>query len=106
MIQRFVALSTTGTFYSWNNLLHISSCFKTSYFCLRVDFHCRVIFTCVYTHVKMREVERGSPFTLTRDLVHIASLVFANVNLTHVQRKNYAIVEIHPYGRYWVVFQR
>ena len=32
----------------------------------------------------MREVERGSPFTFTRDLVHIASLVFANVNLTHV----------------------
>ena len=84
MIQRFVGLSTTDTFYSWNNLLHISSCFKTSYFCLRVDFHCRVIFTCVYTHVKMREVERGSPFTLTRDLVHIASLVFANVNLTPV----------------------
>ena len=32
----------------------------------------------------MREVERDSPFTFTRDLVRIASLVFANVNITHI----------------------
>ena len=56
---------------------------KPRMFCLRVDFHCRVIFTCVHVHVKMREVERDSPFTFTRDLLHIASLLLANVNVTH-----------------------
>ena len=33
----------------------------------------------------MRKVEQGSPFTFTRDLLHIAFLLFANVNLTRVQ---------------------
>ena len=32
-----------------------------------------------------REVERGSAFTLTSDLSCIASILFANVNFTHVR---------------------
>ena len=44
-----------------------------------------------------REVERGSTFTLMCDLSYIASISFANVNLTYT-RKNYATVEINPYA--------
>ena len=68
---------------------------------LRVDFHCRLIFTCVYKHVNFNlvnkiearykmlssfffKVERGSNFTFTCDLSNIASILFANVNFTHV----------------------
>ena len=32
-----------------------------------------------------REVEQGSTFTLMSDLSYIASILFANVNFTHVQ---------------------
>ena len=32
-----------------------------------------------------REVERDSIFTLTCDLSYIASILFANVNFTHVR---------------------
>ena len=32
-----------------------------------------------------REVERGSAFTLTSDLSRIASILFSNVNFTHVR---------------------
>ena len=69
---------------------------------LRVDFHCHVIFTCVYKHVTFNlvnkiearykllsifffNVERGSNFTFTCDLSNIASILFANVNFTHVR---------------------
>ena len=34
-----------------------------------------------------REVERGSTFTLTSDLLCIASFLFANVNFTQVRTK-------------------
>ena len=64
--------------------------------CLKVDFHCRVSFTCgrrvkftcVYEIEAMYErprvnakVERGSPLTFTRDLPYIVS-----ISLTHVKR--------------------
>ena len=68
---------------------------------LRVDFHCHVIFTCVYKHVNFNlvnkiearykvlsfffTVERGSNFTFSCDLSNIASILFANVNFTHVR---------------------
>ena len=68
---------------------------------LRVDFHCRVIFTCVYKHANFNlvnkiegrykvlsfffKVERGWNFTFTCDLSNIASILFANVNFTHVR---------------------
>ena len=69
---------------------------------LRVDFHCRVIFTCVYKHVNFNlvnkiearykllsffffKVERGSNFTFTYDLSNIASILFAYVNFTHIR---------------------
>ena len=69
---------------------------------LRVDFHCHVIFTCVYKHVTFNlvnkiearykllsifcfNVERGSNFTFTCDLSNIASILFANVNFTHIR---------------------
>ena len=32
-----------------------------------------------------REVEQGSTFTLTNDISYIASILFANVNFTHVR---------------------
>ena len=68
---------------------------------IRVDFHCRLIFKCVYKHVNFNlvnkiearykvlsfffTVERGSNFTFSCDLSNIASFLFANVNFTHIR---------------------
>ena len=68
---------------------------------IRVDFHCRLIFKCVYKHVNFNlvnkiearykvlnfffTVERGSNFTFSCDLSNIASILFANINFTHVR---------------------
>ena len=68
---------------------------------IRVDFHCRLIFKCVYKHVNFNlvnkiearykvlnfffTVERGSNFTFSCGLSNIASILFANINFTHVR---------------------
>ena len=46
--------------------------------------------------VELKQVERGSTFTLTSDLSGIASILFANVILRTYTRKNYATLEINP----------
>ena len=69
-----------------------------------MDFHCRVMFTCVYTHVNFIRVNRiearhkllnlnvklseGSVFTFTCDPSYFASILFANVNFTHLKLRN------------------
>ena len=68
---------------------------------IRVDFHCRLIFKCVYKHVNFNlvnkiearykvlsfffTVERGSNFTFSCDLSNIASILTANINFRHVR---------------------
>ena len=54
----------------------------------------------MYERVRVNvKIERGSTFTIARDLPYIASILFTRVKFTCVRacaRKNYQTVEIHP----------
>ena len=44
------------------------------------------------------KVDRGSTFTFTRDLPYMSCIIFTRVKFSAYAWKNYATVEIHPYG--------
>jgi len=76
-----------------------------------MDFHCRVILLLVNKIEAMYErprvnvkIERGSTFTFTRDLLYIASILFALVKFTcgnivmHLERDERSALWVDEYG--------
>ena len=74
---------------------------------VKVDFYCRVIFTClnnrgnVWTDTRKRESWASvNSVTFARGLSYIASISFTHVKISRAfARKNYATVEINPKAR-------
>ena len=65
------------------------------FFFLRVDFHCREIFTCVYKHVNFT---RGNKIEarVTSSNVKLSEVQLLCLRATFHTLKNYPTVEIHP----------